>query len=918
MASFDVAASARDVLLATKLHLPRVGAGFVARPRLLDQLDETSARGLVLVCAPAGFGKTALLADWARLAQTPVAWLSLDAGDSDPARFWRHVVAALDQALPGIAETVAPWLGPPAPPSYAGLVTALINDLTDGPADAVRLVLDDYHLIDSPRVHESVMFLIDHLPPTVRLVLAGRADPPLAFARLRVRGQLTELRAADLRFTADEVAVVLHSAGAPELPASAVTALSARTEGWAAGLHLAALSLRGQPDAAAFVTTFNGTHRYILDYLTEEVLDRQGDQVRGFLLETSLLDRVSGPLCDAVTGRSDSQAMLETIEADGLFLLPLDEVRGWWRYHHLFADLLRARLQHARPDRVMELHAIAAGWHEQHGLADDAVRHAIAAGESAWAATLIEQHFDELFYVHGEPATVTRWLSLLPTDFVRTRQRLLVAQAAIADADGRIEDVEELLTAAEGARPDAAGEAFVPSAGPAASLLVNVAATVAIFRSYLAALRGDADAAAAYATTARAGIGAGQQMLDFISQGTSAVADWSGGRAAQAERTLSSSLLRWQQAGHGNLIGWGGYHLGQIQRALGQLDAAQATYRRTLESTAAPGHPALPAAGIGYAGLAELAYERNDLDAARRLITDGIALCRQFSFTPPLAGALATLAWTRMADGDTDGALQAMTEAAQASPRSADADLLNQVPARRARLLLAQGDVPAAHRWTQERGLAATDEPDYPKELAHLVLARVLLAQDQPERALPLLQKLHASAASQGRVGSAIEARALQALAFAAYGDDAAAVEALAEALTRGAAGGYVRLFVDEGAPMQALLGRLVASQRSDSAAARQVPLEYLARLLRAFDSTSRPPSGRSGAAVSALIDPLTPREVEVLDLLAAGKSNRHIAAQLVVTLDTVKKHVSHVLDKLGATNRTEAVARGRALGLIG
>lgn len=340
MAEPPVAASARaavagqDALLATKLHVPVARPGFVRRPRLAVRLDEGLARRLILVCAPAGFGKTALLADWARSGGHPVAWLSLDAADNDPARFWRHAVAALDRARPGIGERVGPLLGPPAPSSFEALMTALINELAAQPTDhEVVLVLDDYHLIDAQPVHTPLAFLLEHLPPGLHMVLASRADPPLALARLRADGQLTELRADDLRFSADEAGSMLREAMGDDLPVEAVAALAARTEGWVAGLQLAGLSLRGQHDVdvAGFVASFGADHRYVLDYLTEEVLDRQDEELRSFLLETSVLERLSGELCDAVTGRTGSQAMLERVERANLFLLPLDEVRGWWR-----------------------------------------------------------------------------------------------------------------------------------------------------------------------------------------------------------------------------------------------------------------------------------------------------------------------------------------------------------------------------------------------------------------------------------------------------------------------------------------------------------------------------------------------------------------------------------------------------------
>ena len=393
----EMSAPRGDVLLATKLHMPAPRPGLVPRPRLGSQLDAGLGRGLVLVCAPAGYGKTVLLADWARCGQRPVAWLSLDAGDNDPARFWRHTVAALDRVCPGIGERVGPLLGPPAPLSFEGPVTALVNDLAAGPGDGeVLLVLDDYHLIDSQPVHASVGFLLEHRPPGLRLVVASRSDPPLALARLRARGELAEVRAADLRFTAGEAAAMLRDAASADLPDAAVTALAARTEGWAAGLQLAGLSLRGQEDVAGFVAAFTGSNRYVLDFLAEEVLERQPGQVRAFLLETSVLERLSGELCDALTGRDGSQELLERVERAGLFLVPLDEVRGWWRYHHLFADLLRARLEAEQPGRVAQLHRNAGAWCEDHGLADDAIWHAVAAGEVTWAARLIEQYFDEV------------------------------------------------------------------------------------------------------------------------------------------------------------------------------------------------------------------------------------------------------------------------------------------------------------------------------------------------------------------------------------------------------------------------------------------------------------------------------------------------------------------------------------------
>ena len=905
MVESPVTAPGSDALLATKLHMPGPRPGLVPRPRLLARLDEGLGRGLVLVCGPAGYGKTVLLTDWARRGEVPAAWLSLDAADNDPARFWRHAVAALDRARPGIDDRLGPLLGPPAPSSFQGLVTALINDLA---ADQALLVLDDYHLISARQVHESLAFLVEHRPAGICVVLASRSDPPLPLARLRARGQLTELRAAELRFTPAEAGELLQHA-ASALPDASVAALAARTEGWAAGLQLAALSLRGHDDAASFVAAFTGSHRYVLDYLAEEVLEGQDEQLRTFLLETSVLDRLSGPLCDAVTGREGSQALLEQTERAGLFLIPLDEVRRWWRYHHLFADLLRARLQQEQPGRLAQLHRNAAAWCQEHGLADDAIGHAAAAGEMLWAARIIEQHFNLVHRIQGEAATIDRWLSVLPADVVRSRPRLLLAQAHMAADSGHPEVVEPLLDAVDRAPPDWADEPFEPVGGAATSFLINVPALTALNRSYLAQLHGDAEATAAFATQTLAESKPEERALSATAHGFLAVAEWLRGRLTEAERALASSLTGWRETSQLTLIAWGCYELVLIQLAQGRLDAAALTCEQTLDSLITSGRPP-PAAGPSYAGLAEIAYRRDELDLALRHATEGIALCRQFVYTPPLADGLATLAMIRQATGDPAGALEAITEAGQAAP--GPAGLLNPVPARRARLLLAQGDLPAAARFARENGLGPDDEPDYARESGHLVQARILLARDRPGQALALLDRLHAAAEAQDRTGSLIETGALRALVLAAAGDEAGAVTALAGALMLACPQGHVRVFADEGPPMAALLGRLIAAQRARPAAAG-VPLGYLARLQRAF--AAGPPAPDPG--LSGLIDPLTGRELEVLRMLAAGRSNQAIARELVVTLDTVKKHVGHVLGKLGAANRTEAVARARELSLI-
>jgi LuxR family maltose regulon positive regulatory protein len=730
-----------------------------------------------------------LLGEWTRRGRLPVAWLSLDAADNDPVRFWRHAVAALDLARPGLGERLAPLVGPPAPPSreaLEGLVTALINDLAAqrGP-DAVVFVLDDYHVIDSAQVHASLHFLLEHRPPVLRVVLAGRSDPPLALARLRARGQLDELRAADLRFTADEAAGLLQHVA--QLPATALTdetvaALSARTEGW---------------------------------------------------------------------------------------------------------------------------------------LPDDAIRHATAAGAPGWAARIIEEHFDAVYYLHSEGATIQRWLAALPADVVRSRPRLLLARALLAATGGRVEAVEPLLEAAERTAAAADDEPlFEPTVGAGASMLVNVPALICLHSGYLAQLRGDADGTVAFAAQALARSRPGEWLLRSNIEGFQAVAAWLRGRLTEAESALASGIVRWQEAGQLTMTGWGGFQLAQIQRAQGRLDAAARTCRQMLATTAPPGRPPVPAAGPALIGLGEVAYQRNELDAALRYVTEGIELCRRLDYTTPLAFGLATLAWIRQVTGDPPGALDTIVEAERAVP--GPVGLLNPVPAQRARLYLAQDDVAGAGGWTAEHDLSADDEPDYPREPGHLVLARVLIAEGRADRALCLLDRLHALAVTQKRTGSVIELRALQALSLAALGREAAALGALASAVTLAHPRSYVRVFADEGPTMAALLGRLMPARRADPTTF-QIPLGYLARLQRAFQpEPTRLGPGRGRPSTSpVLLAALTGRELQVLRLLADGRSNLAIAEELVVTLDTVKKHVSHVLDKLGGTNRTEAAARARALGLL-
>lgn len=914
----------RAGLLSTKLHVPPQPTGFVARPRLVERLDRGLARGVVLVSAGAGFGKSVAVADWCRRTRAPVAWLSLDDGDNDPVRFWRHAAAALDRALggAGLVDVVERSVVGPEGPKADGIATAVLNAVAASPRGVV-VVLDDHHVIEDARVHADVGFLIAHAPPGLRLALVTRRDPPLPLARLRSRGLLTDIREPDLRFTAGEAVTLLRGTAGAGVSDDAAAALTARTEGWAAGLQLAGLSLRGRTDVGAFLTAFSGSHRYVLDYLTEEVLDRQPMTLRAFLLRTSVLAQLSGPLCDAVTGRTDSAALLETVERANLFCVPLDDVRGWWRYHHLFAELLRARLRREFPGEVQDLHRRAAKWHEANGLAEEAVRHALAAGDPARAARVIERHADELL-LRSRGATLLRLLAELP-DLGTGSRRLLLARARADLYAGRLARARRLLAALGPAPPAAAERSFQPSVDTSASPLADPDAMTTLLRAFVAHLSGDPAQAEALATRTLERLDDGQSALTLIARWHLAAAAWLRGAVQQAEPAFAANVAQWRAARQPDRAAWVAHHLARVQLAQGRLDAAVRTYERVLAEDTAEAGPDAPVAGIAQVGLAEVAFQRNDLDAAHTLAREGIARCRRSVSTLALAAGLTTLAGVLRAQGETSAAHGAVTEAVEVGPDAEVVDLLSPAPARRATMLLADGRVEEAATWLIERGIDPDDDSDEPPRYvrlpADLVSARVLLARGRAGDALRLLGRLGAAAAADGRVGDTVAIEALRAVALATAGDRPAALQALAGAVASAAPRGYVRIFVDEGGPMAALLGELIADPDAASRGADGAPIDHLGVLTRAFDEQTADVPEAAAVAPGRrqhLVVPLTAREVEVLQLVATGRQNKEIARDLHVSLNTVKKHVTHILDKVGATNRTAATDRARELGLLG
>ncbi|MFL5656890.1 MAG: hypothetical protein ACJ8CB_22245, partial [Ktedonobacteraceae bacterium] len=644
-----------DPLLATKLHVPRPPLQLVRRPRLVERIQHAVERQLTLIAAPAGFGKTTLLSAWLQDVPVSPAWVSLDSGDDDPTRFWSYTLAALDAVCSGLGVIGLPLLQSPQPPPLEIILIAIINRLATLPGELV-LVFDDYHVITAQPIHASVTFLLDHLPARLHLVIATRADPPLPLARLRSKGQLVEIRSTDLRFTREEATSFLSQTIGVEFSTEDITALETRTEGWIAGLQLAALSLQGRQDISHFMQAFTGTHRFVVDYLTQEVLARQPADVQSFLLQTAILERLCGSLCEAVTGEPEGQAMLERLEEANLFLLPLDDERRWYRYHQLFAEMLRQRLQRVQPDRVARLHQRASAWYAQHELIREAVHHALAAPDFAQAARLIEQAFNSLVR-RGEIATLQRWAAALPDELVRSNIELSVLQGWLLFVSGKhdaallhLEDIERTFGITPGS--DEPREQQTMPSGTESQAAIK--GRIAAIRASIAVTRGDLPRTIALSRLA----------LEYLPKEniSRAYAAWYLGRAHWLSGDLSAASIALAEASH---VSWEVDHLyivflvthdlAHVQKLQGHLHQAEQTYRQALQQAKDQGED-LPAIGPAYVGRGNLEYEWNHLDTATSLLQEGIKLCERTGNGRAILQAHITLAFIKQAQGDTDGA----------------------------------------------------------------------------------------------------------------------------------------------------------------------------------------------------------------------------------------------------------------------
>jgi LuxR family maltose regulon positive regulatory protein len=898
-----------ESLLLTKLFMPRMRPSRVARLGLVARLNQALNGKLTLVSAPAGFGKTTLVADWLQQMDRLSSWLSLDDGDNDPHRFLAYVTAALQRINGAWGQTVQELLRSPQPPNLRAMAAALINEIgaTDSP---FVLVLDDYHLISALSVHDALAFLVDNLPPQIHLVVLSRADPPVALARLRAHGEVAEIRADDLRFTPEEAAAFLNEVMNLGLTQQQIAVLESRTEGWVAGLQLASLSLQSLPhdEVAGFIKAFAGSHRYVMDYLIEEVFSRQPVDAQQFLLQTSILDRLCGSLCDAITGRHDGQAILEWLDAVNLFIVPLDHERRWYRYHQLFVDLLRDRLRQAHAECLPELYCRAAVWCESDGMIEDAVRYALQANDYGLATRLIEQALCK-FFPRNEHLTIMRWMRALPRELVLSRPRLCLGYAVSLTASGDLEAAAahieiarswlqesplfeyELSSAAScpyQAEPKCAGQCYATMQG--ASAYVDILrALIACYQSPSTAIeigqRASAQIPPQYSRL---------RGLALLILGQAYFLD---GNSDAADSTLSKALEMNRASGHAAASLGSSYHLACLRILQGRLREARTIYEDAIRFVGEQRQPVF--GGIEHVGMGDLLREWNDLESASNYIGEGLRLIETSGDFEFLRDGYLARARLDQARGSLDSALAFAQRAAQTVRRSQPAWDTALVEAWRARFWLAQGNLLPAELWAQTCALSVEDSLDFLREFGHLTLARLLLAQGKPAVADAFIERLLEAAELAGRTGRVIETLVLRSLARQACGDTPGALAALERSLTLAEPERYIRTFLDEGAPMAALLRHALAQGIGGS---------YVSRLLAAFQEP---------VAGSPLVEPLTQRELEVLRLIVDGLKNQEIADRLVISVATVKRHVTNIYGKLGVSRRVQAVAQAQELNLL-
>jgi LuxR family maltose regulon positive regulatory protein len=905
-------------ILTTKLYIPRARPNLVRRPRLTEQLQAGMDRKLTLITAPVGFGKTTLLSEWIPQSERSVTWVSLDDGDNNFVRFWGSVIAALqmlDSELGGNSLALLQSLRPlPADT----ILTALLNEIAAFQGSFVH-VLDDFQVIRAQPVLAGFQYFLEHIPPNIHLIISSRADPPIPISRLRARDQLNEIRSEDLRFTPGETAEFLNQTMGLDLSKESVLSLESHTEGWIAGLQLAGLALKGhdsQPDdrlVSEFIQEFTGSHRYIVSYLVEEVLSQQPSGVLNFLLKTSILDRMCGPLCEAVTEETGGQAMLEILEHANLFLIPLDDESTWYRFHHLFAQMLQARLRRSHPDLLVELHGRASEWYELHEAIADAIQHALAAGNAMRAADLIERERWKLLG-RGEINILRSWLDALPFQVVRDNPGLNIAYALIFTFLEHFEGIEARIQDAERALEVYANH----SADHPAQAIDAIRSEIATLRAACALRQSNIPRAIELCQNALNLLPEDNPLILGFATFYLGLSEMRSGHMKEAERIFIKASSLSLQADNIMLAMYGLAFLSIIQISLGCLSEAYETSQSMLRIPTERLRHAPPVASLAYGGLALLHYEWNDLNAAERYSRLGIEAGRLSGMKSLEISCYRILANTLQAQHNPGGVDQVLRQIAYLDDQLPNPIRTFHSAALEARLKLRQGYTEMAIYWAETCGLHSEDTVlPFLHEMEYLVLARVLIAQGQFGAVLELLARLLQAAETNHRRGSVIEILTLQAMARQKQGDLPRALDTIEHALILAEPEGYVRIFVDEGNPVLALLTDLqsITSHKTnpvvDNASLRL--LAYIDRLLVAFPQTA--PLASQQAEI--VIEPLSERELEVLRLIAEGASNREISIRLVIANPTVKRHISNIFNKLGVGSRTQAVAVGRKLGLL-
>ena len=879
-------------ILATKLYVPPSRSKIVLRPRLVERLNDGLSSGckLSLISASAGFGKTTLVSEWVAVCGKPVAWLSLDEGDNDPARFISYLIKALQTIRGDIGEGLWATLQSPQPLHFETILIMLLNEITTIPGPFL-LVLDDYHSIDAQEVDQCLAFIIEHQSALMHLVIATRQDPQLPLSRLRARGHCTELRAADLRFTASESAEFLNRLMGLNLSEADIAALESRTEGWIVGLQLAALSMQGHQDTASFIQSFTGSHHFVLDYLVEEVLGQQSESIQTFLLRTSILERMCGSLCDSVLldPSIPGQATLEFLERANLFIVSQDNERRWYRYHHLFGDLLRKRLGQSLPSEgIAELQLHASEWYENNDLMLEAFRHAAAANDIERTVRLMESKKMPI-HQRGAATAILSWLESLPKTLLDARPALWWKQASMLLIIGQPMGVEEKLRAIEAAL----ASATLPGA-ELDDTIRDLIGRVAAARANVAQLHGQTEIILVQARRALEYLhpnNLGDRSMAIRSMG---FAYYLQGDMTEAGQAYAKALSLGQASGDIINILLASLRLGQIQENGNQYTLAAESYRQVLQRIDEYSPPNAP---VAYLGLARICYEWNDLNAAVQFGEQSLQLAQQYDqVLDRLIMSELFLARLQLVRKDAVGAAHNLKQAEQIARQNNYTMDLPDIAAAQVMFHLHEGNIDAALQLAHQYNLP-------------VMLARVLIAQDDPSAALAVLEPQRQQAEAKGWANRLLRVMVVQSLALYAQGERDKAVELLGEVLVQTEPEGFVRLFLDEGKAMAELLSAAIA---------QGIQPDYASKLLAAFEDEKRKSEDKHVTSPhQPLIEPLSQRELEILKLITQGLSNREIGERLFLALDTIKGHNRKIFDKLQVHSRTEAVARAHELGLI-